>query len=205
MAFADPKAIEGKYKVIRDLLAKYGWYMSIKQDYIKNGEPTGFLQLVFEPTQIPKVTVDVRKENKTIYHLTKIKSLDSIRKNGLVPSNKNKEVLYAEDCIYFLKESVTDNNFKKMIETICKQKSIKKDNSKICCLVINVSKIPDNIDFYYDSHVSYGLFATGTIPYSAVEHIYTYDKKSNIIEINPSERSFINTVIQFVKKVFSID
>ena len=51
MAFVDPRAIEGKYKVIRDLLAKYGWYMSIKQDYIKNGEPTGFLQLVFEPTQ----------------------------------------------------------------------------------------------------------------------------------------------------------
>lgn len=205
MAFADPKVIEGKYKVIRDLLAKYGWYMSIKQDYIKNGEPTGFIQLVFELTQIPKVTVDVRKENKTIYHLTKIKSLDSIRKNGLVPSNKNKEVLYTEDHIYFLKESVTDNNFKKMIETICKQKSIKKDNSKICCLVINVSKIPDNVDFYYDSHVSYGLFATDTIPYSAVEHIYTYDKKSNIIEIRLSEKSFINTVIQFVKKVFSTD
>ena len=51
MAFVDPRAIEGKYKVIRDLLAKYGWYMSIKQDYIKNGEPTGFKQLVFEPTQ----------------------------------------------------------------------------------------------------------------------------------------------------------
>ena len=205
MAFVDPRAIEGKYKVIRDLLAKYGWYMSIKQDYIKNGEPTGFLQLVFEPTQIPKVTVDVRKENKTIYHLTKIKSLDSIRKKGLIPSNKNKEVLYAEDRIYFLKESVTDNNFKKMIETICKQKSMKKDNSKICCLVINVSKIPDNVDFYYDSHVSYGLFATDVIPYSAVEHIYTYDKKSNIIEIRLSEKSFINTVIQFVKKVFSAD
>lgn len=205
MAFADPRAIEGKYKVIRDLLAKYGWYMTMKQDYVRNGESTSFKQLVFEPTQIPKVTVDVRKENKNIYHLTKIKSLNSIRKNGLIPSNKNKEVLYAEERIYFLKESVTDNNFKKMIETICKQKSIKKDNSKICCLVINVSKIPDNVDFYYDSHVSYGLFATGTIPYSAVEHIYTYDKKSNIIEIRLSEKSFINTVIQFVKKVFSTD
>lgn len=51
MAFVDPRAIEGKYKAIRDLLAKYGWYMSIKQDYIKNGVPTGFKQLVFEPTQ----------------------------------------------------------------------------------------------------------------------------------------------------------
>ena len=51
MAFSKPKAIEEKYKVIRDLLAKCGWYMSIKQDYIKNGEPTGFKQLVFEPTQ----------------------------------------------------------------------------------------------------------------------------------------------------------
>lgn len=114
-------------------------------------------------------------------------------------------MLYAEDCIYFLKESVTDDNFKNMIKTICKQKSIKRDNSKICCLVINVSKIPDNVDFYYDSHISYGLFATSTIPYSAVEHIYTYDKKSNIIEIRPSEKSFINTVTQFVKKVFSTD
>ena len=85
MAFANPKTIEGKYKVIRDLLAKYGWYMSIKQDYIRNGEPTGFKQLVFEPTQIPKVTVDVRK------------SLNSIRKSGLFPSNKNKEVLYTEE------------------------------------------------------------------------------------------------------------
>lgn len=37
LTFVDPKAIEGKYKAIRDLLAKYGWYMSIKQDYIKNG------------------------------------------------------------------------------------------------------------------------------------------------------------------------
>lgn len=51
MAFVNLKAFEEKYKVIRDLLAKYGWYMSIKQDYIKNGEPTGFKQLVFEPTQ----------------------------------------------------------------------------------------------------------------------------------------------------------
>lgn len=73
MTFANPRAIEGKYKVIRDLLAKYGWYMSMKQDYVRNGELTSFMQLVFEPTQIPKVTVDVKKENKNIYHLTKIK------------------------------------------------------------------------------------------------------------------------------------
>lgn len=51
MAFTNPKAIEEKYKVIRDLLAKYGWFMSMKQDDIRNGELTGFKQLVFEPTQ----------------------------------------------------------------------------------------------------------------------------------------------------------
>lgn len=73
IAFVNLKAFEEKYKVIRDLLAKYGWYMSMKQDYVRNEELTGFKQLVFEPTQIPKVTVDVRKENKNIYHLTKIK------------------------------------------------------------------------------------------------------------------------------------
>lgn len=55
MSFVNPKAVEGKYKVIRDLLAKYGWYMSMKMDYIKNGEPTGFKQLVFEPTQVPNI------------------------------------------------------------------------------------------------------------------------------------------------------
>ena len=51
MAFVDLKAFEGKYKVIRDLLAKYGWYMIMKQDYVRNRESAGFKQLVFEPTQ----------------------------------------------------------------------------------------------------------------------------------------------------------
>ena len=51
MTFTNPKSFEWKYKVIRDLLAKYGWYMIMKQDYVRNGEPTSFKQLVFEPTQ----------------------------------------------------------------------------------------------------------------------------------------------------------
>lgn len=51
IAFTNSKAFEWKYIVIRDLLAKYGWFMSMKQDYIKNGVPTGFKQLVFEPAQ----------------------------------------------------------------------------------------------------------------------------------------------------------
>ena len=51
MAFVDPRVIEEKYKVIRDLLAKYGWYMIMKQDYVRNRESAGFKQLVFEPTQ----------------------------------------------------------------------------------------------------------------------------------------------------------
>ena len=51
MTFTNPKAFEGKYKVIRDLMAKCGWYMTMKQDYVRNGEPAGFKQLVFEPTQ----------------------------------------------------------------------------------------------------------------------------------------------------------
>ena len=51
MSFVNLKAFEEKYKVIRDLLAKYGWYMTMKQDYIKHGVPTVFKQLVFEPTQ----------------------------------------------------------------------------------------------------------------------------------------------------------
>lgn len=46
-------------------------------------------------------------------------------------------------------------------------------------------KIPDNVDFYYDSADK-----------------YTYDKKSNITEVKPSERTFINTVMKFVKKIF---
>lgn len=47
MTFVDPKAIEGKYKVVRDLLAKYGWYMSIKQDYIKKWRTNWFLAIGF--------------------------------------------------------------------------------------------------------------------------------------------------------------
>ena len=72
MAFVDLKAFEGKYKVIRDLLAKYRWYMSIKQDYIKNGEPTGFLQLVFEPTQEKSFINTVMKFVKKVFSFNRL-------------------------------------------------------------------------------------------------------------------------------------
>lgn len=47
IAFVNLKAFEEKYKVIRDLLAKYGWYMSIKQDYIKKWRTDRFHTISF--------------------------------------------------------------------------------------------------------------------------------------------------------------
>ena len=67
IAFVNLKAFEEKYKVIRDLLAKYGWYMTMKQDYIKNGELTGFKQLVFEPAQKRTFINTVMKFLKSLF------------------------------------------------------------------------------------------------------------------------------------------
>ena len=72
MTFTNPKSFEWKYKVIRDLLAKYGWYMIMKQDYVRNGEPTGFIQLVFEPTQEKSFINTVMKFVKKVFSFNRL-------------------------------------------------------------------------------------------------------------------------------------
>lgn len=149
---------------VKKAMGLCGYFCSVEKDYPYIDK---WVYLNFEPKNQDDVNRYVRGM-KEIYHVTQEKHIEKIKNIGLIPKFKNPLFAYPER-VYLFKENTPPDE----IYALTKQfKEIKKDENKHCLLIINVEKIPDNVNFYLDPNYGYGIYTKDNIPPTAIKTVY---------------------------------
>lgn len=144
-------------------LKRLGYFNStsyIKKD--QKGREWIFIQ--FEPYFENDSSDEIRKF-PFVYHLTYKKNIASIKEEGLVPKNENKFFKYPPR-IYFFKGDVTTQEIEELSVDL---KFISKEKEMVLC-TCSLTKIPDDIPFYYDLNMEKGFFCEKPIPKESIIH-----------------------------------
>lgn len=169
-------------QVIEESMLKLGFYRANPTDkqLLEDIKGRQYITLRFEPTPANDLTNEVRKY-KYVYHTTPSIFEDSIRKNGLRPSNSNAEFRYYEPRVYLMKETISKGDKQNLINTLfhqAKQKGYDNLSPNYTMFIISVNQIPTNVRFYGDINEENGLFITHQISpnaFSAIEHYVAQD------------------------------
>lgn len=149
------------------LMSFYGYFLSKqKRGYIKGYD---FISLRFEPKFSEDVR-DVLKNEKTLYHVTPSFNKEKILKNGFSPKWKN-NLFYYPNRIYFTLGNTSFEEVKKLAYVLHNTNMTKGDKSAYSIFIVNVSKINENVRFYYDPNYKNGVYTTDNIPPNVIENI----------------------------------
>ena len=141
-----------------------GYFSSVEKEYPYIDK---WVYLNFEPKNQDDVNECVRKM-KVIYHVTQEKNVDKIIKIGLTPRFKNPLFSYPERVYLFVEETPPEE-----IYSLTKQlKNIKNDETKHSLLILDVTRIPNNVNFYLDPNYGYGLYTKDNIPPTAIKEVF---------------------------------
>lgn len=141
-----------------------GYFSSVEKEYPYIDK---WVYLNFEPKNQDDVN-DYVREMKVIYHVTQEKNVDKITKIGLTPRFKNPLFSYPERIYLFVEETPPDE-----IYGLTKQlKNVKNDEAKHYLLILDVTKIPNNVNFYLDPNYGYGLYTKDNIPPTAIKEVF---------------------------------
>ena len=131
------------------------------------------IRLQFEPSFQENYSEELRKEEKFLYHLTPSYNVRSIQKIGLTPKHKNELFKYPSR-IYLLRGSLTDAEIKGIGQQLNKHNSSKGNDGKYTLIVLDLEKIPFDVNFYLDPNFVDGCYTTQNIPPNAIVGIQEY-------------------------------
>ena len=146
---------------IEKVMTLCGYFCSVKHDY---PEVENWIYLNFEPKNQDDVNEYVRNM-KYIFHVTPEKYINKIKKIGLKPTFKNKFFSYPDRVYFFINDTSPE-------EIYSLKNQLKQNNDKYCLLVIEVSKIPDNVNSYLDPNFEYGIYTNDNIPNGSIVEMY---------------------------------
>lgn len=151
-------------KIITAQMEYMGWFKSYSR---KATTDDGFpiIYMDFEPMYQDTIRGTVR-EWKYLYHLSPECNAESILTNGLIPSSKNGTFNYPPR-VYLLKPSIGILEMGDFIEQL-KNASPQHKNEKYCLFKIELDKVPNEVEFYYDARYEWGIYTNDKIPPSAI-------------------------------------
>lgn len=156
-----------------------GWFLSYpKINYIlqmkemyKNGKIDNvYLTLQFEPKHQNNITDIIKKQEKTLIHITPSYYIGKIKKIGFSPRTKNKKFDYPNR-VYFLRGSVDDNEILKFAEILNYNNENPTNYGKYAVITIDVNKLSDTIELFYDPNFDVGVYTCDNIPPNVISNI----------------------------------
>lgn len=162
-------------QIISDELDKYGYCIGASRDITV--EDMNWTQLQFEPRETKSITDEIRNE-KYLYHVTQTFNDTSILQYGIVPSNEdivnqNQKYTSNRPSLVFLLRAYTELP---QWMYIAKQLNNRRPNdlktNQFSVFQIDVSKLPQNFEFYGDPQHPSGVSTPFSIPINAIE-LYT--------------------------------
>ena len=160
-----PKKYTNEQFILEDM-NHCGYFLSKHNDISIHNYPYVICQ--YEPYYQESVKNDVLAM-KVIVHISPKYNNESIKKNGFIPQHKNKAFLYP-DRVYYIKGTVSITDIQELGSMLYNVDKIENKNNTGEYIIywIDTSKLPDNIDFYYDPNYEHGLFTYDSIPYSCI-------------------------------------
>ena len=109
--------------------------------------PATLVHLVYIPKDLKGIRAGISDENSKLYHITPTKNVDSILKKGLFPRDRQGlSGIYYEPRLYFI-TGYDEEKIREYAATTLAPETTEKDYSLI---VIDMKKIPEYVEFYYD-------------------------------------------------------
>ena len=169
-----PNIKNNELLIVEDM-ESLGYYVSSKG--IMNINNMEYFYIRFDPKYPKDITEDV-KNMKFIKHLTPKYNLESIKKHGFIPLNKN-ELFNYPPRIHFLKENIKEENIVFLGNQLSEYNTNIENDGTYVLLTLDVSKIPENVRFVGDSCYKYGICTEDSISYDTVIEIKEYKFKNS--------------------------
>lgn len=157
-------------QIIVSEMETLGWTKSyITPQTIVNNIP--IVAISFDPLYQPSIKSTVRQW-KYLLHLSPSYNKDSILKNGLIPSSKNSQFDYPPR-LHFLKPTIPQMELYGIGKQICQANTNPLNNGDYCLFRIDLDKVSEDIEFYFDPRYEYGIYTKQTIHSDAIVYLYT--------------------------------
>jgi len=160
---------------IKHYMQTCGYHTSRENKTSNDGK---FVAYYFEPKFSEEVTEEIKENYQFLYHATPTIHLKKILEKGLSP-HANNTLFFYPSRVYCMKgngltydQTVTLKNIQ--IERSRNTKLHDSDNNEYAILRIDISKLPENIQFYVDPMASRAIYTYNNIPPQALTIIGKY-------------------------------
>ena len=148
--------------IINDMMT-LGYFLACQGPVqIVNG--MSFKELKFEPLSQNQTddTESIKEVNKKLYYWTPSYNVDSILKNGLIPSHKNTQFNFPPR-IYLITSKTTSQNLYQIGFMLALNNSNENNKGDYCLFSVDITNLDDSVRLYYDPNSSIGVYTNEPI------------------------------------------
>lgn len=151
-------------QLIEEDMSKMGYFCGFRGN-VNEVNGMKFQVLQFEPLcqMQDDITDEIINNNDFLYHWTPEYCVKDIMENGLVPGHRNKVFNYTPRT-YLIQGGYNKRYFGALGQSLCFNNNDERNDGNYALLSIDVSKINDNIRFYYDPNSEMGVYTEQVIP-----------------------------------------
>lgn len=137
---------------ITKAMGQMGWFVSGTNKITENGMVWKIIN--FDPKYELNVNNEIRS-HRYLFHITLSKNKSSIYTNGFIPKSINDLYNYPPR-VYFLIGDITEEELMNVGDML--SVTNKNSNGKYIIFCIDISKIPEDINFYYDPNLEHSIY-----------------------------------------------
>lgn len=161
-------------KLIIDAMLSYGWSESCKENKIDR-LGNKWVAISFDPMFQDSIS-DEAKQFKYLFHWSPKYNLDNILKIGIVPKSENELFKYPSR-IHLMKGNISTNNALYLGKQLYLNNTNPNNDGNYVLFSVETSKLPNDMEIYYDPRYEDGYYVKETIPPIAIKIIKKYNFK----------------------------
>ena len=151
-----------------------GWSLAVKSFIVKN--KMIWKAMSFDPVFQKDISNEARKYN-FLFHWTPLYHYDNIKKEGLKPKSENKLFDYPNR-LHLIKGNTPKKDIYSIGWQLCMANKRHKNKGDYVLLSIDLSKVPKNIEIYYDPRYEWGFYTKVPIQPNAIKPILGHNFKT---------------------------
>lgn len=160
-------------KLIKDAMLACGWSVATTGYIFKH--MMLWRVISFDPIFQDDVYSEARQYDY-LFHWTPLYNYQSILKDGLIPKSENKYFDYP-DRLHFIKGNASMQEVYNIGQQLCASNKKYKNNGDYILLGIDMSKLPREIEIFYDPRYECGYYTKESIPSSSIIPLIGYNFK----------------------------
>lgn len=137
---------------ITKAMEQMGWFISGINQIAENGMVWKVIN--FDPKYELNVNNEIRS-HRYLFHITSSKNKSSIYINGFIPKSINNLYNYSPR-VYFLMGDISEEELMNVGDML--SIANKNSNGRYIIFCIDISKIPEDINFYYDPNLEHSVY-----------------------------------------------